>query len=1489
MNGNGRVDILTGNDDQETMLLFNEPGGKYVEIAGALPGSLKTQVVISGDFTGDNKTDIIIGNKYGEPNLLLQNNGFGEFEKIELGGRENSAWAIAFGDFDNNGRMDIVIANNWGQDNTIMLNQGDGSFGEELPLPGGAHNTISIAVADLNNDGRMDIVIGNFLQKNQILLNKGNGSFGIPLSDVQFLQEDISCTSDIRVADVNDDGHVDIIIGDYFGLNRVLFLKNGTFSKHADLPGKYVTETIAVADLDADGAIDIIVGNRGESNQILWNDGNGNFVKSQQLDTRSTTCKTTSIIVADIDGNGLADIIVGNDGEANEILFNNGNRSFRQERIPGSHIPGSSSNTASIAVGDVDGDGFIDFIIGNYGGIGNQLILYDPCPNGGARIHGGSWCFGCPTFMGRPMSNGEELSICRECIPDYIQEPGHGERCDNESCPFGFRELGIDTCNKCEPGTSYNKSLTRSEFVRSSWDQPRCETCPEGTRSDGDFPYECFECDRGTYKNFTGKGDCVVCEPGKFQPKRRQTKCKLCEAGGYCNSVDSENGGFTPCDPGFYNNKTGQSNEDACLPCDPGYFSVDSQRGAKECAECIFGLNSTSGSEACSFCGDGFYLAADPVPKSALSHNPSKYCKECPSNAICISNTSIQTLSINPGFWRDSNKTSKLYRCPDTNLCEGSAASNLYKCSINTEMCEVSAVFGESPYCKSGFKGPLCQSCENANEYFRDSRDTCERCPPVSTFILTLILVITLIIGIAFLVRIAVRSMPMIGTRISSFNLRAKLKIIISFYQVVSSLEVVYGVEVHSSLKDLFNFFDAFDLDLLDYFYYPISCTGSMAMRLVFYGIWPYVFIIFSISILLLVRKIFRQPDNTKLKKPSLLVVQFTIIVLYFVLPMVSQRIFEAKKCRAFQTEDGADGTAAKSNSYLVAEMDIECRQDDPQFARLGTLFWVFFVIWPIFTPLLIGFVLKIISKSVRANSPTRLADSCRFLWEDYTNSMICWDVVDTFRKIVLTGVIMLIDTEEGSNKLVRLIVASIISSIYLGILATARPYKQDDNLYLAIISNIMLTCCFGIGIILKLCNGDDDDDPDGNCVSLIGSFSNSFRVSIVVVVFTIGMLVITILALVLIARNLIKAPIVRLVRTGYPPIMEMPKHCAYHVFMSHMWATGQAKTHAIARKLQLFLPQLRLWLDVDQLQEMTDLENSVSESTVFILFYSEGYFRSKNCRRELYAAVSEDKPMIVIYEGDDSVIEELKLECVSNCTLEPGSAYILEHMFQNEPIRWLDQGAFSAVSIKMIYTCLLANLPHYEKPDNKHILEGGLSVPGEFHQLPLHNSLTIIVCDGNEGALQVAQELKDIPLPQNDIRIETVSNDTVLEALSSSFEEDDEGLISQGLLKPSNQKSAFLLYLNKDTFLYDNGTLKNILKSATKSKIDIILVHEIDVSNGGSDFGLFFKQTPYELIDSPYELYNEIAIPLYSTAEFRAISLFQILRRIDTGLSTID
>ena len=491
----------------------------------------------------------------------------------------------------------------------------------------------------------------------------------------------------------------------------------------------------------------------------------------------------------------------------------------------------------------------------------------------------------------------------------------------------------------------------------------------------------------------------------------------------------------------------------------------------------------------------------------------------------------------------------------------------------------------------------------------------------------------------------------------------------------------------------------------------------------------------------------------------------------------------------------------------------------------------MFFALWPVLTPLLFIMLLVHIRPSVRRNSPTPLAIACRFFWDDYDESMMFWDVIDTVRKLILTGFIMFFDPEKGSNKLFRLTVAIIISSLYLGILANARPYKRDDDFYLAFVGNFLLICCFAMGGLLQLCNEEQmdiaDEGDDGTCNRFVGSSLDSYRASLVVVLLTASMIVIAIISLVITTMNAITAPTVRLKTSGHVPNLEMPKECNYHVFMSHVWATGKSKTHSISRKLQLLLPRLKVWLDVDSLEYIGKLEESVAESAVFVLYYSKGYFRSENCRRELYAAVGMDKPIMVIYEGDDTVLQDLRNECSANCMEEPGFEYILEHLFKNDPIRWLHEGPFCAAAMNRIYTCLLTRLPYYQQNRNIHLLEQGLTVPGELSPVSLPGPLTVLVCNANTGALQVAEEIQAMLPLRGTIKIRTIENaEAILPAKSKETPPDDiEGMMDEDLSHDDASlqgKDCPMEELNEDDNLSTNAEPENESKQSVAGDADL-------------------------------------------------------------------
>ena len=111
-----------------------------------------------------------------------------------------------------------------------------------------------------------------------------------------------------------------------------------------------------------------------------------------------------------MNGDGKLDVLVGNDFPGEDATFSNefaANQLLLGSDRSGSFsaavdLPGGSASTYALAVADVNGDGKLDVLVGNHGAA-NQLLPFRVCDHkrDGVRLHAASWCFDCPDFMGR--------------------------------------------------------------------------------------------------------------------------------------------------------------------------------------------------------------------------------------------------------------------------------------------------------------------------------------------------------------------------------------------------------------------------------------------------------------------------------------------------------------------------------------------------------------------------------------------------------------------------------------------------------------------------------------------------------------------------------------------------------------------------------------------------------------------------------------------------------------------------------------------------------------------------------------------------------------------------------------------------------------------------------------------------------------------------------------------------------------------------------
>jgi hypothetical protein len=215
----------------------------------------------------------------------------------------------------------------------------------------------SLAVADVNGDGHPDLITANLYANTvSVLMGNGDGSFQ-PTQDFATGAGSYS----VAVADVNGDGHPDLITANLYAESASVLLGNGdgSFQPTQDFATGSVPSSVMLADVNGDGHPDLITANLyADTLSVLLGNGDGSFQPTQDF---ATGAAPNFVAVADVNGDGDLDLITANlDADTASVLLGNGDGSFQpaQDFVTGS-TPGS------VAVADVNGDGHLDLVTAN--------------------------------------------------------------------------------------------------------------------------------------------------------------------------------------------------------------------------------------------------------------------------------------------------------------------------------------------------------------------------------------------------------------------------------------------------------------------------------------------------------------------------------------------------------------------------------------------------------------------------------------------------------------------------------------------------------------------------------------------------------------------------------------------------------------------------------------------------------------------------------------------------------------------------------------------------------------------------------------------------------------------------------------------------------------------------------------------------------------------------------------------------------------------
>jgi len=915
----------------------------------------------------------------------------------------------------------------------------------------------------------------------------------------------------------------------------------------------------------------------------------------------------------------------------------------------------------------------------------------------------------------------------------------------------------------------------------------------------------------------------------------------VCPEGHYC--VDQQR---VPCPEGTYNEFMGAASQQECRDCPARSWSEIASPSLQSC-----------------FCNVGFYDVTNGVDVE---------CVACPTpgTSCTLAAVTLATLPITDGFWRWSNASIDIKSCSNEQACAGGNGTR--------------AADGSGPWCRDGLRGPYCELCVDAEQYLDQTEQRCLDCQdswtsPSQLVWQTSLVAVFLVAVAACALRSRIERLERLAAaaRLTLTGGRARLKIIATTFQVICNIDSVYQATLPKDLEAILAWLDVLSVKISVFGQPECLGIGSFRLSLLAHLVGPPILLLLVLGVCLFRR--FRRA-NDELERRALdrdgdgkislceslyagLVdaMPWTLLVAFLVSPVVYKEGFSALLCETFgaDVDDGA--------TLLVADYEIRCSSHDPEYARILPLAWAAIAVYAVALPATFLALLVAAREAISSEQPTLLSTSLKFLHADYERRYWAWEICEVARKTLLIGFLLLLD--QGSYN--QLAMATLAQLVHLSFLGIAHPYRTTADNLLAITCSAATVIIFFLVGLLKL--ADLGDELGDSVSSEIQEFL-TFDVVRITAIAIGSVLVCLVLGVGMIINDLSRAKqVLHILETRHMPTLSLKRGHRWHCFLSHIWSTAQDQCATIKRQLCLIVPNISVFLDVDDLKDIGALEWYVDATEVIMIFISKGYFKSKNCLREARCTVEKAKPLTLMHDGDKALltIDGLKAEC---------PAELLGPIFDGrDVIEWHRVRDFQLVSLKLLAEQILLGTPDYQA-----LPKLPLFVPGELSQQRLSFATRVLLyaSPNNPGAEEAAQTLRrgfphiEVATQREGLQgapthmLLCLNSDTFVGELGLKLAQEvrltmglSEATVRNGGRRPRALARAGPVGLGR-------GSAGSVDAAGTAG-LKLVLVHENDERAGGCAFARFFETTPQDLIESG--LYTTIACAFYPSP-FKAVSV---------------
>ncbi len=768
----------------------------------------------------------------------------------------------------------------------------------------------------------------------------------------------------------------------------------------------------------------------------------------------------------------------------------------------------------------------------------------------------------------------------------YPCPPGRVGSADSTS------QTSADCGGLCPAGAycPYEATVTPVPCERGSY-------CPLGSL----LPRPCHNGTFGNRSNLTSASECTVVPPGFFAPagSDRPIACPV----GYIAPA-ARSGQCVPCAPGSFQNVAGRHE---CKPCPLGSYcpagspdpiGCENGAGISNAVTLIVRASSPSDCQ----CKPDYY-------NSASDESANLNCTACPYGTDCrwSSGATLTTLPVKRGYYRLHTDSVDVRRCPDAAVncvkasecqesnsgCSGTAGGQNDSSTFGGRrrlQAGNTTLPGESG-CYNDLTGVFCRLCAPRDDgvlvYYvaatTSHRAHCQECRQTARDsillfcgYLGLAAMSALLLFCMYRACLSKRRKLQLHSAWRSFTPHHKIKILIGLYMIVYFVPDVYEVEMPPTVKSMLSTFavsESFGFDGV------MSVLQCLQMPHYTHLLAAYMVIPLVLALVVFVVALGRMINTCNCTAFGALLemaLPLCLKLAWSVFPLVTNLAFDAFACYEF-TE----------STWLKVDVSIQCYTD--QHDEAIALAWVALLVYPIGTLALNAALLYAARHAILNNKPTPLSVAIAFLHREFEPQYFWWELVEMLRRFVLVGVMVL---AQGS--MMQLILGTLLSGGFLLYQVQASPYAEPSDDFLAAASSFALLAVFLCSIAFKEheLTGLPEIEREMSIEQADYYVVDQRLLTVVMLASVLGSITLSfVLFLIQLAvegrrlRREAHASKARRLRykesnedVQVPEIAEGD----FHVFLSHVWGTGQDQMRIVKQRLLEMVPDMRVFLDVD-------------------------------------------------------------------------------------------------------------------------------------------------------------------------------------------------------------------------------------------------------------------------------------------------------------------